>query len=99
MWQGVAWVWRATYVLVVVGAVFDAIGVGIPPLMYVDFGAVYLLTLVAPNVEWPVSLALVWLWVHLVVIQVPILVLLLAAPSPRGSATAAPPPPPPHPSA
>ena len=92
MWQGVGWVWRATYVLVVVGAVFDAIGVGIPPLMYVDFGAVYLVTLVAPNVEWPVSLALVWLWVHLVVIQVPILVLLWAAPSRRWFGTGSPSP-------
>ncbi len=60
--------------------------------MYVDFGAVYLVTLVAPNVEWPVSLALVWLWVHLVVIQVPILVLLWAAPSRRWFGTGSPSP-------
>jgi hypothetical protein len=79
MWHGIEWVWRAAYMLVIVGAVFDAVGVFITPLIYVDFAA-YFVAMAAPN-ESPANLVLVWHWIHLIVIQVPILVLLRAVPS------------------
>jgi hypothetical protein len=83
MWRGAQWAWRAVYVLVVLGILFDAVGVVLLPYVYADFGALYLIWLLAPNADWLGSLVHLWPWMHLVAIQVPILVLLQAGPSRR----------------
>jgi hypothetical protein len=81
MWHRAEWAWRATFTLVVMGAVFDFLGFAMPYLVYADFGVPYLVDVLAPNVDWVSNMSLAWGWVHLVVIQGPILVLLWLRPS------------------
>lgn len=92
MWHGASWAWRAMYVLVVAGAVLDVIGVFVPPLFYVDFGAAYLAATVWPTAGWLTAVTPVWLWVHVVFIQAPILLLLRSAPARQWFGTGAPTP-------
>jgi hypothetical protein len=83
MWRGASWAWRAAFVLVIVGAIFDVVGVLLPPLVFVDVGALYIASRVAPAAGWLAEITFFWVWVHLIAIQVPILVLLRLAPSRR----------------
>lgn len=76
MWHRAEWAWRATFTLVVMGAVFDFFGFVLPYLVFADFGVPYFVDVAAGNVDWVVNVTLVWGWVHLVVVQGPILVLL-----------------------
>ncbi len=79
MWRHEKWAWTAALVLVGIGAIFDLIGVAMPPLVFVAYGALYLVAIWAPHVDWLASVAQYWLLVHVIVIQVPILVLQRAA--------------------
>jgi hypothetical protein len=81
MWHRAEWAWRATFTLVVMGAVFDLFGFVTPYLVFADYGVPYFVDVAAPNIDWVVNVTLVWDWVHLVVIQGPILVLLWLIPS------------------
>jgi hypothetical protein len=81
MWHRAEWAWRATFTLVVVGAVFDFFGFVTPYFVFADYGVPYFVDVAAPNVDWVGNVSLVWGWVHLVVIQGPILVLLWLTPS------------------
>jgi hypothetical protein len=81
MWHRAEWAWRATFTLVVMGAVFDFFVFVSPYLVFADYGVPYFVDVAAPNVDWLLNVTLVWDWVHLVVVQVPILVLLWLTPS------------------
>jgi hypothetical protein len=83
MSHGATWAWRATFVLVIVGVVFDVIGVVLPPFVFIDIGALYIAARVAPDAGWLAEITFFWVWVHLIVIQVPILVLLQLSPTRR----------------